>query len=441
MKKGKIILIFLIILLAAGLCIGIGIYLNNISKPKYIFSKGLDIIQNKVSNYNRISNDIDLKDKFSVKGTIEFDLDSEYYKKASTEEDRKILNTINNLNNAETNFKIQKNQSKSTGYIEINSNAKDKEIINAKYYINDSTKYYFVKGIVDNYIIDGGCNYFENLNSTTTERDNFDYLYNFVFDSLKDNLKEEYFNSKEEKNDYVVILKLDDVTLKNILNGVLKDLKNDKRARSILDNTDKSILKTKISEDNYIGKDEYYKIYIYTTKILHKPLKYKVEKATKDSIETYIYEGNETKGNLHYSVNESPKYNISFDIKNNEIKAKIKNAANKEIGEFKLEKNNYNTVINYTIDENDEKIDLIYSSKYKNVKKNESYTNEKNLSFKYVVNKETKLSGEVEINLEASNKVSILTDIADAKLKTNMTEKEKNDIDNLYDVVKNRLER
>ena len=47
----------------------------------------------------------------------------------------------------------------------------------------------------------------------------------------------------------------------------------------------------------------------------------------------------------------------------------------------------------------------------------------------------------MDVTLEASNKVSILTDISEAKLKTNMTETEKNNVDNLYDVIKNRLER
>ena len=441
MKKGKIILIFLMILLAAGLCIGIGLYLNNISKPKYIFSKGLEVFQTKINNYDQLSEDIDLKDKFSVKGTVEFDLESEYYKKATTEEDRKTYNLISNLNNAETNFKIQKNGYKNTGYMEINSNTKDRDILTAKYYINDSTKYYFIKGLVDNYINDGGCNYFENINSTTTERDNFDYIYNFVFDSLKNNLKDEYFTSREEKDHYVAALTIDDVTLKKILNGVLKDLKEDKQARTILDNVDKNILKKKLSDDDIIGKDENYKIYIYTTKILHKPLKYKVEKVSKESVETYIYEGNENKGTLRYIENDKIRYSVSIEMDKNEIKAKIKNSDSKEIGEFKLEKNNYNTVINYTIDEDNKKIDLIYSSKYSNVKKNESYTNKKNLSFKYVVDKETRLSGEMDVTLEASNKVSILTDISEAKLKTNMTETEKNNVDNLYDVIKNRLER
>ena len=336
MKKGKIILIFLMILLAAGLCIGIGLYLNNISKPKYIFSKGLEVFQTKINNYDQLSEDIDLKDKFSVKGTVEFDLESEYYKKATTEEDRKTYNLISNLNNAETNFKIQKNGYKNTGYMEINSNTKDRDILTAKYYINDSTKYYFIKGLVDNYINDGGCNYFENINSTTTERDNFDYIYNFVFDSLKNNLKDEYFTSREEKDHYVAALTIDDVTLKKILNGVLKDLKEDKQARTILDNVDKNILKKKLSDDDIIGKDENYKIYIYTTKILHKPLKYKVEKVSKESVETYIYEGNENKGTLRYIENDKIRYSVSIEMDKNEIKAKIKNSDSKEIGEFKL---------------------------------------------------------------------------------------------------------
>ena len=84
---------------------------------------------------------------------------------------------------------------------------------------------------------------------------------------------------------------------------------------------------------------------------------------------------------------------------------------------------------------------LIYSSKYSKVKKNEKYKNKKNLSFKYVVNKETRLSGEVDINLDVSSKFSIILDTSDAKLRSNMTKEEKDKMNNLYEVIKNRLER
>lgn len=437
----KFIKIFMVIIIAA-MFIYIGLYINDLGKPQSIFSRGIDTIKNKIDNYTNISEDLDLKDKFSIEGNITFELDTEYYKKTTNEDEIKTYNLIKNLNNLTTNFKIQKNQSKNTGYMEINSSIGNEDLLSAKYYINDATKYYYVKGKVDNYINDGGCNYFENINDNNTEKDNIEYITNVVIHSLKNNLKEEYFNTKEENDTHIAILKIDNKSLTSILKGIQKDLKKDKKSKSILDNIDKSILKTKINEEEkYLEKEEYYKIYIYSTKILHKPLKYKVEHVHKDSIESYVYEGDKKKGNLHYSVNDSPKYDISIVFKDDEISAKFKNSFDEKIGEFKLEKNNYNTIINYTYNENDEKIDLIYSSKYSKVKKNQSFQNKKNLSFKHVVNKETKLSGEINLIANVSNKFSILTDIADAKLKINMTEKEQEQINNLYDNIKNRLER
>ena len=443
MKKTKIILsIFGIIIIAATICISIGLYLDKISKPNYIFSKGIDILKNKVIEYNKVPADLDLKDKISITGNVEFDLTSEYYSKSTDPKDKKINNLINNLNKMDTNFKIQKNKSKDIGYIELNETIDKEKILGFKYCIDEATKYYFIEGIVDNYINDGSCNFFENINTNVTEKENIEYIYNFIINSIKNNLKKKYFTNKEEKDKYIVTLKIDNDNLIDILNGIIKDLKNDKKSRKILDNIDKKILKTKIKDNQeFLGKEEYYKVYIYTTKILHKPLKYEIEKVTKDSIETYIYEGNENKGTLYYLVNDTEKYNILLEFKKNEIKAKIRNSSNKTIGEFKLEKNNYNTVINYTMSDNNEKIDLIYSSKYSKVKKNTSYINRKKLSFKYVVNKETKLSGEVDANLEISNKFSIITDITEAKLKSNLTKEEKEELKNLYDNIKNRLER
>ena len=439
MKKTKLLLqIFIIIVLVSVISIGVGIYLNNIGEPKYIFSKSIDIIKNKVDNYNKISNDLDLNDKYSIKGNIEFDLDSDYYKKATKQEEKKTYNLIKNLNNMNTSFLIQKNKSKDIGYIELNEVIGKEEIINAKYFINNSTKYYYINGILDNYINDGSCNYFENVNSNTTEKDNIDYLHNFIIKSIKNNLKEEYFTSTDD----AVTLRIDDKNLKEILSGILVDLNNDKESKRILDNIDKSILKTKIKdEDTYIEKDEYYKISIYTSKILHKPLKYQVDHITKDNTNTYIYEGNESKGKFYYLVNNKEKYNASLEFSKDEIKGKIKDSSNKSIGEFKLDKNNYNTVINYTFNDDNEKLDLIYSSKYTKVKKNTSFNNKKNLSFKYVVNKETKLRGEIDINLEVTNKFSTIVDVTNSKLKSNMTKEEKEKIENLRENIKNRLER
>ena len=54
------------------------------------------------------------------------------------------------------------------------------------------------------------------------------------------------------------------------------------------------------SDPHFLYRD--YKIYIYTTKVLHKPLKYKVEYINKENINTYIYEGNENK-NLECIMN------------------------------------------------------------------------------------------------------------------------------------------
>ena len=181
MKKTKIILsIFGIIIIAATICISIGLYLDKISKPNYIFSKGIDILKNKVIEYNKVPADLDLKYKISITGNVEFDLTSEYYSKSTDPKDKKINNLINNLNKMDTNFKIQKNKSKDIGYIELNETIDKENILGFKYCIDEATKYYFIEGIVDNYINDGSCNFFENINTNVTEKENIEYIYNFI---------------------------------------------------------------------------------------------------------------------------------------------------------------------------------------------------------------------------------------------------------------------
>ena len=449
--KRKFLIISLLIIIVSTISIGIGLYLNRLSKPEYIFSKGIDIIKNKVDSYTDIPKDLNMKDTYELNGKINFELDSEFYKKdKSNQESFKKYNLINNLNKSETTFLIQKNQNKKMGYFELNQDIDKENIINTKYYIADSTKYYFINGVLNEFVNDGSCNYFENITSNNSEKENIDYLYNFITKSIKNSLEEEYFNTKDTKDTinnkeievYKVSMRLNNKNIKEILNKVLKALKNDKKASTLLNNINKDILKTKLKDNTQIlNKNEYYDITIYTTKILHKPLKYQVKHVDNNDIRTYIYEGDNKKGDFYYLENDLLKYKLNLVLKNNEIDSKILDESNKKIGEFKLEKNKYDTTISYAVNQEDKKVDLIYSDSYTKVVKNKSFINTKKLSFKYIENKENKLNGEISVSIKAINKPNILVDISKAKLKSNLTDKEKENINKYYETIINRLEK
>ena len=111
------------------------------------------------------------------------------------------------------------------------------------------------------------------------------YVYNYIFKSLKKSLKEEYFKQEEKeenidgnkKNVHEISLRVDNALIINILNSVIDDLKSDKKAYSILTDIDPSFKKYRIKDNaKYLDKDETYTIHVYTTKVLYRPLKYRV---------------------------------------------------------------------------------------------------------------------------------------------------------------------
>lgn len=450
MNKKKLIIVFGIIIILGTFLIGIGLYFNNLSKPENIFKIAIDKIDNKIEDYIKISDDLNIGDTIELKGNLDFDIDSEYYKNhIDNEENIKKYNLIKNLNSLDTNFLIQQDKNKKITNIELNQSIDKESILDTKFYAENSTKYYYLKDVDENYINVGGFNYFENINKSNTTKDNIDYLHNFIISSIQKNLKKEYFDSKEttesinkeDKKVYESTMKIDDKVATEIINNVISDLKKDKKASTIINNIDKDILKHKIKDQKVLEKNEYIEIHIYTTKTIYRPLKYKIVHVKNNDTNTYIYEGNDTKGKMYYLHNDIIKYQIDLDLRKDDLVSKIYNSSNKEIGEFKIEKNKHNTIISYNYDDSNEKVDFIYSSKYTKIKKNSSFNNNQSISFKYLVNKESIINGDIYLNVKANNNPKILVDTSNAILKSNLTDKQKDIIENKLDNIKNRLEK
>ena len=447
MKKKLIVIVILII---ASISIGIGIYMNKISQSKNIMAISIDLFKNKIDNYIKLPNDLVVGDNFNIDGKIDFNLDTEYYKDSTLEEDKKVYNTIKNLNNLDSTFSIKQNAKDSEGLLTINSSFEKEKLIDYKYYVKDATKYYYMDGVVDKYIDDGTCNYFENINSTHTTKANIDYLYNFIYKSMKNNLKEEYFTknivdesiNNKKTNVYKISITLDNKNIKEIINGVISDISKDKRSSEILDNIGVNIKNIKLKDDkDILLKDEKYVIDVYATKILYKPLKFEITHINNNIKNKYIYEGNENSGVFYYLDNDQVKYKINITTKSNNIFGKMYDSSNKKIGEIRIDKTGYNLNINYSYKYNDKEYELVYSSKYSDISKKKSYSNDKLLSFKYIKDDKVVVNGDISIKLKVDSKVKIEEDITDVVLRKNLSEKEKESFDTKLDSIKKRLEK
>ena len=451
-SKRKIILFAIFLFIFALLFLWVGFYFNKLSKSSYIMGTILDEIGDSVHDYIYPTDDVFIGDEFTVDGTMQFDLTSDTYKEnvATDEESLKKSHMIHNLDLMQNHFLIKQKPKTQEAYAEFESKIGEENLVHQKVFVQNATEYYYIEDIVKDYINDGTCNYFETINEDVSTKDNMDYLYSFFFESLKDSLKEEYFEryervekirGKEEKTT-LIVLRLDDKRIHLILEDVLKSFQTDEKAKKILENYYPDYLKWKISKDkDYLEKEESYTISIYTSHFLNKPLKYEIVHLHGEEKENVIFEGSMDKGEAYYVVNDHVKYQFTCERKENSYNFQIQDALGNFIGEAKFEKDKLSRTINYSFNYENKNYDFIYSSKYSDVKKKKAWKNTKKMSFKFVEDQKNRLSGDVVIQMNAENIAKIEEDISTATLASHLGDEEKQKIDNLWDTIQNRLEK
>ena len=451
MKKAiKRIIIFLFFALIAASLIYIGIYFEKRSNPVYIYKTGIDSITTKIDEYVKVDNKYILGDNINISGTVDVDLTSEKYsEEASTNIDSaKKNNMINNLSRMDIKYGFIQSKKDNKLLVSLDERINDEIIIDGKYLIDNSTKYYFVNNILKNYVNDGNNTYFELLNNEKTSLDNIDYLYGFIKDSLSKELGErakKYVintnvnNKQEELNE--VSIRLTDKEIKNILKDILKSLKKDKEANKILSSIDNKFSKRKVNEKKeYLKKNESYTINIYSTKLFNKIKKYEIVYMNKDNTKNYSIDVNKNKGVFYYSEDNNLKYKANYIINSKKTNIDIYDNVDKKIGNVVIEKDVNNLLFTLTLKNKDKSYDIIASSKFKNYNKNKSYTNEITMSVKIMEKQKSVLSGTIKSISKVNNKPIITEDTAEAVLKSTLTDEENDKIDNLYDNIKGRLE-
>lgn len=445
----KIIVFLLFVLLGIGL-IRAGFYFEQISEPKYIYKNTINMFGNELINYITFDEKYNLGDNFNVTGNIKSKINSDEYKiKSQTDiEYLKKLNMINNLSNMDTNYTISQDKKNKKAFIELDEKIGNETILHTNYLISDYTRYYYVANILQNYVNDGNNNYFEIFNEEKTTTDNINYLYDFIIDSISSRMADEtkkYDNTvnidDKTYDSNQLSIRIDDKSIKKILNGLLDDLKKDKKANLIITSLDSDFSKRHIDNNKkYLSKKESYTINIYTSKYINKPLKYEVIYLNNDSKKTYYYVGNSKKGNFYYLKDDEIRYTAKYVSKNKSITVNIYDRLNKESGSISLSKDINNIIFNMNATIEDKKYDIYFSSKNKDYQKNKKYTNESQLSFNISKNNISELNGEIASVSTITSDVTIDLDTSSSILDGKLTDDEKNNLDNLHDLVKNRLE-
>ena len=452
MKKKIIIIILVLLFLIAGISIYLGIYFTKLSKPTYIVGECIDKIDAGISNYIKKDDKYNVGDSYTIKSNLDFDLESEdYLKKSKTDpEYLKKYNMIKNLSITKNDISIIQNKKSKKLLYEVHSTLDKEKIFDYKKFIENATKYYYLEDVQKKYVNDGTDNYFEMYDEETDTLGNIEYLHQAFVNALKASLEEEYFESSPKTitidnknvNANQIYLRIDDKLLHTILNDTISNLKKDEKANKILTSLDSDFSKYKIKNSKrLLDKQESYTVNIYTSKYRNKVLKYEVIHLKGDEKKTYIYEGNLAHGNFYYIEDDSVIYNVEVNNDNKVLESKIKDSTNKELGIFKIEKNDNSVYYTFNFDDKKTKYDIIYSSKFNKVKANKSYTNEKKLSFKHIENKVSIMSGTITLTSEITNKAKIAEDTSEAVLSSTLSEEQKDKYKNKQTRLEERLKK
>ncbi len=448
-KKKKRVLyvtVVVVVFIIAISLIGIGVYFNMISSNNYIMGTTIDKVNGLLKNYLE-NNGHKLRENYTIHSKIDVNLDSEKYRNESLFdiESLKKVNYLNNLSSMNTEIVLKKDTKNKKLYYELNEKILEENIVNYKYLIDNSTEYYFLDNFLNNYVNNGGCNYFESLDAENTTNDNFYYLYDFLINSLKKNLKDEYFSRYEAyeningKNEKVkqISLKLTDDIVRKIAKNMLSDLKNDEKSKKILTSIDEDFSKWKIKDKtDFLKKDESYTINIYTTSFTCEFLKLEIVHLDGDDKRVITYDGDENKGELYYIVNDEIKYDVYLEFKTNKYEFQIRDGANNKIGEMKLEFDKKRTNLSFNFDDGKKKTDIIYTSKYLKNSQNDT-----SMTFKFLEDRVNMLSGNVHVVTEISDSVKIDEDVSNAILKATLTDVNKQSLETRRETIKARLER
>ena len=243
MKKKKIIAT-IIIIIAVGLLTSGGLLLyQNYYNMNKIVTSFKELKQDLKKTFDFTTDNQETPSKQTIIGTTKFNINPIF---GNNEDETGIL--INNLNNTTFNYeyKLDKEIKKLyfNGSLLLNAN----EVLGINLYQNKDISYILFKNIFDKYI-------------TIEDNDIFKYLEN------SQNSKEDIKVSKENKNKKIS-LELKEKRLNEISKNIVKDLKNDDKAKKILGSNIENIESNRNNSNSNNSNNVFtYSIYLNKNKI------------------------------------------------------------------------------------------------------------------------------------------------------------------------------
>lgn len=440
-KKGsKVpIVIAIISILLIVIIIGVAVYFKYTRDNRKVISTGITTLTEKFEKMSTRNKDIELTNNFTIDGNMKFDIESKLLSEYATTNPnyKPYVNLINNLNDTKNTFSLKQNVNDKKSLFEMKSELDNDELLGAKFFITEDKEYYFIKGFVDKYVESGDSEYFDSLEENSNTYDDIKYLYDFVMKSLKNNLKDEYFVKTDavitidgkKVNTKKITLKLDEKNGNELIRNIIKDLKNDKKAKDILKSYGEDIEDAEVNDVFEEGQEITFSVYV--DNIFYNIKKYEMytddaeEKVTityldaeVDVIE--IYEDDELSSSIEITNESKDKYVFNFFDDDHKKLANIALTNGKE-----------KTEMSFYIEIDSVLVKGKMSSTYSNIVKKESYDNNTMLNFTIEANEEEIADVEITIDMKAKNSSEIDEDVSNAVTEDQITTEQKEKLDTI----------
>ena len=433
--KGLLTVVLLIVLGIFLILVGIKYY--KVSSKEYILSNAIKNVYTKVKSNIKLPTLIK-SDNYSLTSTIQYN---------TTNNTTLNTNLLSYLSNANTKLTLIHSKDNKKLFLDINTNKDNTDIINYKKYIENSTNYVKVEEVSNNYINLGNDNYFENFSKDDNTISNIDYIITKYIELIpisltEDNLamtREKVLVNKEEKSVYKITYSIDNHELVKLINKLKNNIKNDKKAYSILTNYDKDYFNKTVEEKDKLLKSKQQIIINVYTDYFYNIIKYEIEFL--NDLDSKIYSLDVVDNNILLTTLKNHKVINYFEItkSNNKYLINVKNSKEEDVGSIEFENDKLSTSLILSYSDDIYKHDILLDRKltennygynevikYDQIKTNLSTTNKDLVTNCVIIN-------------NVSNEVKIEEEVKDSILLDSLSKDKKKIMTNYKKYLKNKL--
>ena len=437
--KKIILIVALLFLFCAVILIGLGIYIHSLSKPLKIVEKTITNTSNYLKPYIFIEEDEYLRKDFTIDSDIKLDIKSDYIDKLATNDAtyKSYQAMINRLNASKTKLHVERDLSNKKVFANFN-NSIETANLDYKFLIANSTGYYKLGDTTPSYINTGTNNYFETLTNDATTTENNKYLYDFITSKLPTYFEEKDVERTIEKtmvndkeiNTNKTSIKITNDLLNNIKDKLYSDLKNDSKAKSIIEGYDKDFFKGKTKEVKFFDKNQGMTINIYTSTVLSNLVKIEIISSDNTDRNVITYEVIDNNNSIiRIKENDKELYVLDITKKNDDINITVKDNKDNNVGSIDFSNDNKSMKLDVDLNIEKDKLTVSYQSKKNNMKK-KSYDRIDTITIKYMQDKTTRFDAKLTANSKISTETNIKENVDEAILEKKLTAEQQEKIDN-----------